>query len=91
MIIMWIKSFKWNETEIHLCFSESVVCLFSDLVKSYLISLNNFPQMDSSGSAVGATEEEDLRAEVTFECSLLNLNLMVNSIQSSHWRDCHVK
>ena len=35
------------KTETHLCFSESVVCLFSDLVKSYeLISLNNFPQMD---------------------------------------------
>ena len=30
-----------------------------------------FDQMDSSGSAVGATEEEDLRrAEVTFECKL---------------------
>ena len=26
--------------------------------------------MDSSGSAAGVTEEEDLRAEVTFECSL---------------------
>ena len=26
-----------------------------------------FDQMDSSGSAVGATEEEDLRAEVTFD------------------------
>ena len=63
------------KTETHLCFSESVVCLFSDLVKSYkLISLNNFPQMDSSGSAVGATEEEDLRAEVTFECSLSDLS-----------------
>ena len=29
-------------------------------------NLMEFDQMDSSGSAVGATEEEDLRAEVTF-------------------------
>ena len=33
--------------------------------------LMEFYQMDSSGSAAGATEEEDLRrAEVTFECKL---------------------
>ena len=33
--------------------------------------LMEFYQMDSSGSAAGATEEEDLRrAEVTFECNL---------------------
>ena len=50
ILLMMIDKYNW-------------LSVIINLVKAP-IDINALSQMDSSGSAVGATEEEDLRAEV---------------------------